>query len=265
MTIGIIGAGNMGEALCQAFVKDGAVNPKDLIIADPSKEKTAKIAGSLGVKSSQKNGDVLESNIILMAIKPQIFTEVSKEFLDQIPAETIIVSVMAGISCEQLKESLGHSKIVRLMPNTPVLVEEGVTAWYSNSLDDKEKTSIQKLLETTGYAFQVEQESQIDDVTALSGCGPGFFFHIFHQWQQAALQLDIPEEVIDDILLKTIKGSLKLFEESEDNALELAQKVASKGGATEKGLEVLEKADLEKTFSRMISAAFKRCKELGKS
>jgi len=264
MKIGIIGAGNMGSALCAAFVSAEVEPPEHITLSDPNSDKLEKIASSLGVQISSKNEDLLDSDMIILAVKPQAFPAVSKPLKGQLDEKAIVISIMAGVSISNIQEHLGHDRIVRAMPNTPALVNLGVIGWYAHEdINDGAGAEIQRLLETAGYAFRIETEEQIDDVTALSGCGPGFFFYLFDQWMKAGQQFNLPQAKVQDILLKTLQGSLKLLEESEDSPQELAQKVASKGGATEQGLKVLEGAQLEELLHKTMKAAYHRCKELG--
>lgn len=263
MKISLIGAGNMGSALAQAFVDQNITEAENIFLSDPSEEKLSALSKSLGVKTSTDNTKTLDSDFLILAVKPQVFVELAQQISGKIPKDTVVISIMAGVSMEKIEKELGCKKIVRAMPNTPALVNRGVVGWYANKdISDTSKTDIQKILSTAGYAFEVSEESQIDDVTALSGCGPGFFLSFFDKWLKAADKLNLPEDKKKDILIKTIRGSLALLESSKYSPAELAGKVASKGGATEQGLKVLEDAKLEELFSKMIEAAYNRCKEM---
>jgi pyrroline-5-carboxylate reductase len=197
-------------------------------------------------------------------VKPQTFEDVARELKGNIPKKTIIISIMAGVDISKMKKHLGHQRIVRSMPNTPAMVGEGVTGWFADkSITSTEKKNIQKLMESTGLAIEVKKETLLNDFTCLSGSGPGFFFYVFEQWLKATKELDIPAEQAEKILAKTIEGSLKLLKVSGETPQQLRTNVTSKGGTTEAGLEVLQKAKLENLFAKTLKAAYNRCKNLG--
>jgi len=263
MTISIIGAGNMGSALCQSLLNKKICSAKNITISDKNEVKLKQLKSKLKVKTSTDNANVLDCDFLFLAIKPQSFLELAEEISGKIPKITTVISIMAGAKLDKIAELLLHEKLVRAMPNTPALVNEGVTGWVANNnISPEEKTEIQKILESTGYAIELENEDQIDKLTAISGCGPGFFFYIFDQWDKASQKLKLPDNKNKEILIKTLKGSLALLESSEDSAYTLTQKVASKGGATEQGLQVLADSRFEEIMSKMIDAAYNRCKEL---
>jgi len=263
MTITIIGSGNMGTALVKGFLQKKLVKPKDLIVTDQSEEKLKNIQ-KLGVWTSTNNQKVLKSDILIFAVKPQSFPELAKEIAKKIPKKTIVISIMAGIGIGTMKQHLGHQRIIRSMPNTPAMVGEGVTGWFADkSISASEKKKIQKLFESTGLAIEVKREDQLNDFTALSGSGPGFFFYVFEQWLKAIRGLNIPNEQASKILAKTLQGSLKLLETSGETPEKLRAKVTSKGGTTEAGLKILQKAQLEKLFAKTLKTAYNRSKQLG--
>lgn len=264
MTIGIIGAGNMGSALCKGFLNYPDLSASDIIVSDHSEEKLQELKTSRGVRISKNNGDCLDADIILLAIKPQQLEDVAKDLKGNLKKECIIISILAGVQVSRLQQLLGHKAILRAMPNTPVLVNEGVVGWYaSEQVPEEKKRFISRLFAATGHQLELEKESQIDELTAISGCGPGFFFTIFDAWEKATTQLHLEQKEAKKLLIKTLKGSLTLLETSPDEAETLAGKVASKGGATQEGIDVLKKAKIEAVFSDMIAAALTRCRELG--
>jgi len=263
MTISIIGSGNMGTALVKGFLQQKLSKPKDIIVTDQSEEKLKSLQ-KMGVWTSTNNQKILKSEILFFAVKPQSFPELSKEISGKIPKKTIVISIMAGVSISKMKKHLGHQRIVRSMPNTPAMVGEGVTGWFADkSITSSEKKNIQKILESTGMAIEVKKENLLNDFTCLSGSGPGFFFYVFEQWLKATKKLSIPNDQASKILAKTIQGSLKLLEVSEEKPEQLRANVTSKGGTTEAGLEILQKAQLENLFAKTLKAAYNRCKNLG--
>lgn len=264
MTISIIGFGNMGSALCRAFLKHHIVKPKHLTAVDASREKLETAKKELGITIATENTAAASADILFLAVKPQSFPEVASELNGKISKNTIVISIMAGISIATMKKLLSHKKIVRSMPNTPAMISEGVTGWCAEkSILPQEKKTIQQLLECTGLAIEVKKERLLNDFTALSGSGPGFFYYVFEQWLKAAKALDLPSAESTKVLAKTLEGSLKLLDFTQEKPEELRAKVTSKGGTTEAGLKILEKAKLEKVFAKTLKAAYNRSKQLG--
>jgi pyrroline-5-carboxylate reductase len=264
MTIGFIGAGNMGTALCKAFLTHDSVSAEDIIVSDHSEDKLSVISASLGVRTSKDISELMDVDYLILAVKPQGLDSLAEEIKEKINVDTILISVLAGTSIETLQNKLSHLKIVRAMPNTPALVNKGVIGWYAiNEISPDKKSIIKELFASAGLETELEKEALIDDLTVISGCGPGFLFAIFDAWSKGTHNLDLNEETRKLLLIETLEGSLELLRQSEEEPAELAARVASKGGATEKGLEVLQNANIEATFSDMIQAAYDRCKELG--
>jgi len=264
MTIGFIGAGNMGSAICRAFVHSGVVSAENVWVSDSNPSKTRQLHEELHINVCENTEDALKQNLIILAIKPQGFDEFSEEQKGNISDESIVLSILAGTSLEKIQESLEHDKVIRAMPNTPALVKEGVTGWIaSEACSVAEKDEVQKLLSSMGYALQLSEESQINDLTVISGCGPGFFFRLYDAWEKAALNFNLPEPEAKAILMKTLKGSLKLLEQSEHSAAELKEQVASKGGVTEAGLKVIDDHHPEALFTETLKTAYQRNAELG--
>lgn len=263
MKISIIGGGNMGSALCMGFVHKKITAPKKIIVADQSLEKL-KALQKLGVWTSTNNQKVLESDILILAVKPQGFADLAKEISGKIPENTMVLSIMAGVKIKKIQQLLKHKKVARAMPNTPALVGAGVTGWYAGKEVNKaEKTVLQKILQSTGHAYLLATEEQIDDFMTVSSCGTGFFYHLLVSWLKASEEFKLPKKDLKNILIQTLTGSLDLLESSSDSLEDLIQKVASKGGATEAGLKVLDDAKLENVFAKMMKAAYNRSKQLG--
>lgn len=253
----------MGSALCKSFVHTKITSPKKIIISDQSEEKLNSLQ-KIGVWTTTNNQKILKSDVLILAVKPQGFADLSKAISGKIPAKTIVLSIMAGVKIKKIQQLLKHKKVVRTMPNTPALVGAGVTGWYAGKEVNKaEKTVLQKILQSTGHAYLLASEDQIDDFMTVSSCGTGFFYHLLISWLKAAEAFDLPKKDLREILVQTLDGSLKLSESSLDSFAELIQKVASKGGATEAGLKVLDEAKLEKVFAKMMKAAYNRSKQLG--
>lgn len=263
MTIGIIGGGNMGSAMAQAFISKNISKAENITIVDPDEAKRIGLEAELEIKTSENSNQIVESDIILLAVKPQQFESVAQSLSGAINTNSIVISIMAGVTITNISSKLQHEKIVRAMPNTPALLQAGVTGWYATkSLSTDEKITCNDLLSSCGFAFEVNSEEEIDTITALTGSGPGFFFAITEAWVEASETLPLKRQKQQELILKMMMGSLLLANTSEKPLSELREMVTSKGGTTAAGLEELDKAHLKETFSKMLNASYKRCKEL---
>lgn len=259
----LIGAGNMGGAMIRAFLDKKLVLAKNIIILerDPEKQKTFE---KLGVRCASSMNDITSLPVIIFAIKPQQFSDVAQKLHGKISPSTVVISIMAGVPISKLEKELNHQKIVRAMPNTPGMIQQGVVGWYAKNLVKEELGAVSALLSSLGFCFEVKEEDILNDVTALSGSGSGFFLYIVKAWQDAAKNLHLDEKLTNKALLETFKGSLALLEKTGKTPEELVQQVASKGGTTEAGLGELKKANLHDAFSKTLLAAYNRCKRLGR-
>lgn len=261
--ISIIGAGNMGSALVRALVNAKVVPTAQITVSDPSKEKLSRLA-KFGVQTTQDNLKTLDSDFLILAVKPQQFADLAKELRGKIPAKTVVISIMAGVPIAKIQAELQHKKIVRAMPNTPALIGKGVIGWFAAPvMTATEKTTAKKILQAGGETFEFQDETLLNDVTALSGCGPGFLFALIKAWENAiSTVLHVPREQSTVMLRKTIEGSLALLASTGKTPETLMNEVASRGGATEAGLRELEKGGLETLFTNMVKKAYDRCREL---
>ncbi len=264
MTIGFIGIGNMGAALCKGFLTHDEVKASDIIACDHSKDRLEIISASLGIKTTTDLSKLMDVDFLVIAVKPQGIDDLAEEIKERINVDSVVISILAGTTIETLQKKLVHKRIIRAMPNTPALVNKGVIGWFaSKEISPNEKEVIQELFASTGSSTELANEDLIDDLAVISGCGPGFFFILFEAWKNATSHLGLHEETRKLMLIETLEGSLELLRQSEEGPAELANRVASKGGATEKGIEVLKNANIDQIFSDMIQASYDRCKELG--
>lgn len=241
----IIGYGNMGKAIKKALLKS---SPKIKI-------KTADLGDS---KKSVK-----DSRFIILSVKPQdakkTISEIKKEGLQE---ESILVSIMAGVSIEKIKKLSGHKKIVRMMPNMGMLSGEGIAAWKAEGLSVSEKKEIKKILNKITENFEVKNEDAINKVTAVSGSGPAYFFLLAKAIMDSATGLGLKKEEARKLVEKTFSASALLSKNTDYG--ELIKKVASKGGTTEAALKVFQKEKFDKITQKAIKAAYIRSKNLNK-
>ena len=266
--ISIIGAGNMGRSLISGLIKNHHL-PHHLIASNPTREKLHDLEEVFHIHTTTNNLEAAEkSDVIIFAIKPQILLRVAKELASSIQKrKPLVISVAVGISEKEICKSLGgYRTIIRAMPNISVLIGDGATALYANQEVNEEKRHLaESILRSVGLVVWLDQESQMDVVTALSGCGPAYFFLVMEALQKAAEEFGLAYETAHLLTLQTALGAARLAMESKQSLQELRQKVTSPGGSTEKALAVLEKNNICDIFKQALYAAKERACELAKT
>lgn len=256
--IGIIGAGNMGSALYTALIKE--FNSQSIYICDQSKEKLDQIDGKNKFTSDQIKDFFKNLEIVILAVKPQSFTELAESITDFDLSKHTIISIMAGVSVKNIQDRLSAPKVVRAMPNLAVKYQEGFTGWFATPGIDQDL--IKKIFSCTGQEIQVENEDQIDTITALSGSGPAYFFNLSETLAESAQELGFSKEQSEKIAKQTLIGSAETVKNSPGQLSDLREAVTSKGGTTEAALKHLKENSFDQIFKNAINKAKDRAKEL---
>lgn len=262
--IAFIGAGNMAEALVRGLIDSGRATPSLLTAADPSEERRALFLERYQVRSTGDNRSaVREADVVVLAVKPQAMNGVLDHLREAAHGEPLWISIAAGIPTGRIEARLGAAaRVVRAMPNTPALVGAGVTAICPGAqagADDLARA--EQLLTAVGRVVRVP-ESCMNAVTALSGSGPAYVFHIAEAWLNAAREMGLPRETARILVEETLAGAARLLVESGAAPEELRRQVTSPGGTTEAALRVLETHATGAAFAAAISAAARRAQEL---
>lgn len=263
--ITIIGAGNMGTSLLGGLVSK-QFDPTNIIITGTAEDKLKQIEKKWGIKTSTDNISATSAaDIVIFAIKPQLFSKVALELTSSIQQKKpLIISVATGITEASIQQWLGGGiSIIRSMPNTPVVIGCGATGLFANPLvTENQKQWADSILSAVGMTLWVDREDLIDVITALSGSGPAYFFLIIEALQQAGEKLGLSPEDARILSLQTAFGATKLALESKKNLVELRKAVTSPGGTTEQAIKVLEKAHIREIMADTLNAAYNRAKEL---
>lgn len=271
--IGIIGGGNIGEALLSGLIADGT-DPKDIIVAGRTAEKLERLSEKYGVVTTQDNNEATEEvDVLFNCVKPDatlaIFEEINGTF-DSNDVDTIAVSVAAGITIEAMEAVLpAGTPVVRVMPNTPMLVGKGTSAVAGGRFtSDDELESVREMLAKTGTAVTVK-EKDIDAVTAVSGSGPAYFFLVTEAMVNAGVNLGLPRAQAEQLAVATAEGAAAMMangqtEDDGDGPVELRTKVSSPGGTTSMATRTLEEEGIRRAFFRAMEACRDRSLELGK-
>ncbi len=261
--IGIIGAGNMAQALISGLVKQGFAD--GLIASDPSQEARNAVAVQYTVKTSADNNDaVIDSDVIILAVKPQIMDAALASISASVDERQLVISIAAGITCAQICNGLSHNQpVVRAMPNTPALIGAGISGLAANEyVNDSQRQLTKRILEATGEAVWLEKESQIDAVTAVSGSGPAYFFLLIEALTKAGEEIGLEPQTAARLALATGAGACQLAQHSDVSPAELRRRVTSPGGTTAAALQVLQEGGFAQLMSQAVQAANQRGIEL---
>jgi pyrroline-5-carboxylate reductase len=261
--LGVIGAGNMAEAVLRGAVRGGVLPAGAVVASDPVPERREILSRGTGVACVEDNLVPAGCPRVLLAVKPRVMPQVLARIAPAVRADATVISIAAGITTASLDRELkGRGRVVRVMPNTPMLVGAGVSAICAGpraTEDDLRWT--EKLFSAAGRTCRVD-EKLMDAVTALSGSGPAYFFYLVEAMLAAAAQEGMPADVARTLAVHTCAGAAKLLLETGEPPEVLRAKVTSPGGTTQRAIETMEAAGVKEALVRAIRAAASRSREL---
>ena len=264
--ISFIGGGNMASALIAGLagkLTDGA----SIHVVDPNPEALDKLATRYGCTTcGEIDATLAASDVIVLAVKPQQMREVAASLLPHLArSQPLLLSIAAGIRGADLSRWLGgYGAIVRTMPNTPALIGLGITGLVAmDGVNAQQKQAAGDIMAAVGQTVWLDDEAQIDPVTAVSGSGPAYVFYFIEAMQQAAVELGLSEEQGRQLALATFVGAAQLAVQSDDPVPVLRQKVTSKGGTTYAALSSMEASGVKEKIIEAMKAAAARGRELG--
>lgn len=257
----LIGCGKMGGALLSNWQSANLLTQS--YVVDPYADGSQQDENVTFLKEASDIPQGYVPDVLVIAVKPQLFAEVITDYRDWIAQHhPLLISIMAGRTMASIEEKAGEAAIIRTMPNLPTMIGQGVTALLANArVSDAQKTSATQLFEAAGEALWVKKESDLDDITAISGSGPGFVFHFLECYINAAKKLGFSDEQSRLLVYQTVLGSTQMALQSTQDAAELREAVTSKNGTTQAGLEVLMQ-DLSALMEATTQATKKRSLEL---
>ncbi len=263
--IAFIGCGNMAKSLIGGLLAND-FNVHDIIASDPNIEQRKSLSDELKIHTVATNNEVVEiANVVILAVKPQVMKQVVSELADAIKQkDKLIISIAAGIRLESLESWLqSREAIVRVMPNTPALIQAGIAGMYASAkTNDEQKRLAKYIMSSVGSAVWLKDEKQIDSVTALSGSGPAYFFYFMEAMENAALELGLSSEIARKLTLETALGAAKMAVSSTQTPAELRQNVTSPGGTTEQAITIFQNEKLDEIVKQAMQAAKQRSIEL---
>jgi pyrroline-5-carboxylate reductase len=263
--IAFIGGGNMARSLIAGLIADGH-KPSALTVSDPLAEKREQLAASYGVHSAPDNAAaVAEADVIVLCVKPQAAAAVCRELAGLLPdPPPLVISVMAGINEASIEHWLGRQlPLVRTMPNTPVMVQSGAIGLHANrAATDSHRNLAEEILRAGGLTRWVDNEQDLDAVTAVSGSGPAYFFLFMEALEKAGIEQGLEAEAARLLSIQTALGAARMAVESDESPQQLRERVTSPGGTTERALAAFAEGGLEALVSRAVAAARQRAGEL---
>ena len=267
MKILIIGGGNMGQTYARGFLKSHIVSSDNLYILEKSPEKAAEIkALQIGTVLGHPDEKVKDMDLIVLAVKPQDIDKVFMTIKEYIDAQQLILSIMAGVKIETIKDGLGATKVIRAMPNLPAQIGVGMTVYTSSEdVTRIELVTVQNLLSSSGKTIYVEREEMINAATAISGSGPAYVFYFMQALISSAKDMGFSQAEAELMTYQTFKGAVELFNKNDITCEEWIARVSSKGGTTEAAIKGFKAKSVQLGFKEGVLAALLRAEELAKN
>jgi len=260
--IGIIGAGNMGQAIIKALIESDTFDAASILVTNRSPGKLEKVKKLYNVNSVSTNEELIEqSDIVIVAVKPQDMEEALDHCRNAFSPEQIVVSLAAGIDFKGLRRWIPEGNLTRVMMNTPVFIRKGVIGFCSNN--DIYEGLIVNLFSPLGTVVKLEEGDPFEAFSVASASGTGFIFELMSYWQEWVEEHSIDPEIARKIVVQTFLGTAALAENSEDELEELQNRVVSKKGMTAAGLESMRSLEVEGLMRMSFNKAALRCRELG--
>jgi pyrroline-5-carboxylate reductase len=261
--IAFIGGGNMASAIIGGLIRQG-LPATEIEVVEPFAPAREKLEDQFGIAAQEHAGAALvRATLVVWAVKPQTFREAAVQARAH-TAAALHLSVAAGIRSDSIAQWLGTERIVRSMPNTPALIGKGIAALYARAgVSAQDQSRVEEIIATTGESLWVQEEAQLDAVTALSGSGPAYVFFFLEAMTRAGTEMGLPRAQAYRLAVATFAGAAELARASEDPPEVLRQRVTSKGGTTHAAIGSMEQDQVQALFVKALHAARQRARELG--
>lgn len=261
--IAFIGAGNMAASLIGGLRAKG-LDAAHIRASDPGAETRAKVQAEHGIEVFADNADAIQdADVIVLAVKPQAMKAVCEAIRPSLKPNQLVVSIAAGITCASMNNWLGAQPIVRCMPNTPALLRQGVSGLFATAeVNAEQRQQAQELLSAVGLALWLDEEQQLDAVTAVSGSGPAYFFLLIEAMTAAGVKLGLPADIAAQLTVQTALGAAHMAVASDVDAAELRRRVTSPAGTTEAAIKSFQAGGFETLVETALGAAAHRSAEM---
>jgi pyrroline-5-carboxylate reductase len=264
--IGLVGAGNMAEAMIKGLIGVGAVTPAQIVASDPRADRRKEIATRFGIALYADNREVArQADILVLAIKPQILDKVLTEIEPHMHKDALVISICAGVPSAVVEAKLGDRRVVRAMPNTPALIGLGATVICAGeNATEEDLEAAKRIFDSVGLTLVLD-ETLLDAATGLSGSGPAYVFLIIEALSDAGVKVGLSRYDAQKLAAHTLLGSAKLLIETGEHPGLLKDMVTSPGGTAIAGLHTLEAGGLRTTLINAVETATNRSRELGEA
>jgi pyrroline-5-carboxylate reductase len=261
--IAFIGAGNMAASLIGGLRAKG-LEAAQIRASDPGEETRARVSAEHGIETFADNAQAIDgADVVVLAVKPQAMKAVCEALRPSLKPDQLVVSIAAGITCASMNNWLGAQPIVRCMPNTPALVRQGASGLFATAeVTAKQRQQAQELLSAVGIALWLNEEQQLDAVTAVSGSGPAYFFLLIEAMTAAGVKLGLPADIAAQLTLQTALGAAHMAVSSDVDAAELRRRVTSPAGTTEAAIKSFQANGFEAMVEKALGAAAHRSAEM---
>jgi len=261
--IAFIGAGNMAASLIGGLRAKG-LDATQIRASDPGAETRARVNAEHGIEVFADNVEAIQgADVVVLAVKPQAMKAVCEAVRPSLKPNQLVVSIAAGITCASMNNWLGDQPIVRCMPNTPALLRQGVSGLFATGqVTAEQREQAQELLSAVGIALWLNEEQQLDAVTAVSGSGPAYFFLLIEAMTAAGVKLGLPAEIAAQLTLQTALGAAHMAVASDVDAAELRRRVTSPAGTTEAAIKSFQAGGFEALVEQALGAAAHRSAEM---
>ncbi len=265
MNIGFIGAGSMAESLINGICASGGAEDIEIVCSDILHKRLEYVNETYGAVIHNNNLEVVKSSdVIIIAVKPDKVEEVVKDIRDYLSKDVLVISIAAGISSEAVEKWIDKEvPVIRVMPNTPCLIGQGVSAFsLGQYAEESHAETAERILSSVGSAVKLP-EKLMNSVTALSGSGPAYVYLVIEALVDAGVSLGLSRDAAQDLAVNTIIGAANMVKESGEHPAVLKSRVMSPGGTTAAGLQALEAGKIRTSFNDALNAAYKKAKEIG--
>jgi len=254
----------MAEAMIAGLLKNALVPADRVIASHPREDRRRRLAERFGILTTESNFEAArDADLVVLTIKPQVLQAVMRQLSGSLSPEQVVVSVIAGAPIDILVNGLGHQAVVRVMPNTPAQVGQGMSVWSTTpGVTERQQLRVQAVLSALGEELWVEEEKYVDMATALSGTGPTYVFLMMEALIDAGVHMGFPRRIAEQIVLQTVSGSVAFARDSGKHMAELRNMVTSPGGTSAEAIYQMEKGGLRTVLSRAVYAAYQRTQVL---
>ena len=263
--LAFVGAGVMAESMIAGLLGRGLIEPGRIVASHPRADRRTRLEQRFGIAAVEGNREAAtRGDLVLLTVKPQALAAVMRQLHGRLEPRQVAISIVAGASVDTLSRGLGHDAIVRVMPNTPAQVGQGMSVWTATAdVDGAQRERVRAVLGALGEELWVEEEKYVDMATALSGTGPTYVFLMMEALIDAGVHMGFPRRIAEQIVLQTVAGSVAFARDSGKHMAELRNMVTSPGGTSAEAIYQMEKGGLRTVFSRAVYAAYQRTQTLG--